>query len=584
MNMNTSESILDAPRPGLCGDVWRMDESGEYALTPEAETKIGAFVRFMKLKFGMPDSVRVRLVGSLMSNSYSDSSDIDVHFSSEQVKKNKLDRLNTLMRKASDQYSAAYPDMMSVAGHPIQAYFLDNVNHDLTSVGCYDFGLGKWLVGPELRDQSFDPYMKYFEKDMKRLSGIIEKARRAIFETYELSLVLLKSSNPEFKSRQSAKLMSSLRRGCRIYEDLRKSRSFKAKAVSPETAGKIRKSEEWAVSDSSFKLMGKFGYIGQLKAMSRCLEDIEENGLDCGEAARRIVEAFSENISSKNINDSELFVDESIRGMLSQAALASLLAIPGLTSLPVLAGQLKTAKLECAQAGQPFNSRAKQVKNAITASQKNDRRFGDLSMSNTVNAVAMVLWHETRGEGEAGQKAVLSVIMNRCGKDFDRIPDVLRQRGQFTCVKNLYRGGWTDKTYAYFTPDAAEIRNPESMATWKYLQKLAVDMLNGKFKSTIGRRNAYLNPDTADKSAVNSWGQKLDLKIENHKFGYLPEYDGTIMVPGTMLTKKRAAKMAQDKAKVITVKPGDQLAKIAKQNHTTVKKILELNPEIKNPN
>lgn len=116
----------------------------------------------------------------------------------------------------------------------------------------------------------------------------------------------------------------------------------------------------------------------------------------------------------------------------------------------------------------------------------------------------------------------------------------------------------------YFTPNAAEIQNPESMATWKYLQKLVVDMLNGKFKSTIGRRNAYLNPDTADKSAVNSWGKKLDLKIENHKFGYLPEYDGTIMVPGTMLTKKRAAKMAQDKAKVITVKPGDQLAKIAK--------------------
>lgn len=191
------------------------------------------------------------------------------------------------------------------------------MNHDLTSVGCYDFGLRKWLVGPELRDQSFDPYMKYFGKDMKRLSGIIEKARQAIFETYELSLVLLKSSNPEFKGRQAERLMSSLRRARRIYENLRKSRSFKAKATSPETAGKIRKSEEWAVSDSSFKLMGKFGYVGQLKTISRCLEDIEENNLDCDGAARRIVEAFSENISSKNINDSELFVDESIRGMLS---------------------------------------------------------------------------------------------------------------------------------------------------------------------------------------------------------------------------------------------------------------------------
>lgn len=216
--MKAYESILDIPRPGLCEDVWRMDESGAYVLTPEAETKIDAFVRYIKRKFGMPGSVHVRLVGSLMSNSYSDSSDIDVHFSSDLVRKSRLDDLNQLIWEAVQEYKAEYPDMLDVAGHPLEAYFLDNTNHDLTSVGCYDFDLRKWLVGPEMKDLSFDPYKKYFGKDMKRLSGIIGKVRQSIFETYELALVMLKSNDPEFKERHAGKMLAAFRRAKSIYE------------------------------------------------------------------------------------------------------------------------------------------------------------------------------------------------------------------------------------------------------------------------------------------------------------------------------------------------------------------------------
>lgn len=303
--------------------------------------------------------------------------------------------------------------------------------------------------------------------------------------------------------------------------------------------------------------MGKFGYIGQLREISHRLEDVDSGKMDCETAARAVIQAFSENISSKNINDSELVLCESLRGMMSFTALAAVLAIPGLTSTQALAGQLRAAYAECASSGTPFNSASKRVKDAITASQTKSKTFGGLSMSNAVNAVSMVLWHESRGEGEKGQKAVLSVILNRCGGDFNFISAVLKQKSQFSCIKKLYRGGWTDRTYRYFTPSAIQLKNPENERIWKYIQSLAVDMLNGKFESTIGRRNAYLNMETADKDAVNTWGQKMEYRVGHHMFGYLPEYDAKIMVPGTMTTRRRAAQ------RTVTVKSGDNLGKIA---------------------
>jgi hypothetical protein len=30
------------------------------------------------------------------------------------------------------------------------------------SIGCYDLTNKKWLVGPELKDQSFNPYSEYY--------------------------------------------------------------------------------------------------------------------------------------------------------------------------------------------------------------------------------------------------------------------------------------------------------------------------------------------------------------------------------------------------------------------------------------
>lgn len=47
-----------------------------------------------------------------------------------------------------------------------------------------------------------------------------------------------------------------------------------------------------------------------------------------------------------------------------------------------------------------------------------------------------------------------------------------------------------------------------------------------------------MNPKKADRKNRDSWGKKLDKKINNHLFGYLREHDPKYVIPGTM--KKRA--------------------------------------------
>lgn len=73
-----------------------------------------------------------------------------------------------------------------------------------------------------------------------------------------------------------------------------------------------------------------------------------------------------------------------------------------------------------------------------------------------------------------------------------------------------------------------------------------------------------MNKATADKSNVDSWGKKLDLKIGKHDFGYLANNDGF---------KTKGASTQN----TYVVKSGDTLGKIAKANNTTVDTIAQLN-------
>lgn len=277
-----------------------------------------------------------------------------------------------------------------------------------------------------------------------------------------------------------------------------------------------------------------------------------------------------------------------------------MMAIGSLLPQNALAKELVQAKKEAAVMKQAFKVNSPIVKQARVKASADSSMVGNMHKTNVVNAVAMVLWHEARGkkEGVAGREAVASVILNRSGNDPVCIIDVIKEKDAFSCIKSEYKGGWTDKAYRYFTPTANEFKNAENVEIWKNCTDIALKLVDKKFTSTIGNRNAYLNKDTASQNAVDSWGKKCTLKIGSHYFGYLTEHDPKYVKPGTMTSWKKipggnpkAKKAVAVKSAAVTkpeyvqLKSGDTLGKVAKAHKTTVDELMRLNKgSIKNKN
>jgi len=77
-----NESVLDKPQDTLDPKVWSVNAStSEVALTDEAQQKIQKAVDWVQSKYQFPE-LSVFIIGSITSNSYSSTSDIDIDFCS----------------------------------------------------------------------------------------------------------------------------------------------------------------------------------------------------------------------------------------------------------------------------------------------------------------------------------------------------------------------------------------------------------------------------------------------------------------------------------------------------------------------
>lgn len=149
------------------------------------------------------------------------------------------------------------------------------------------------------------------------------------------------------------------------------------------------------------------------------------------------------------------------------------------------------------------------------------KTYGGFSEDKAYNIVAKTLYDEARGESIMGLKAVASVIYNRAGGDSQNFPEVCLRKYQFSGWNGLDESERTPEGYYIVKPDTS---TQETKDKWGLCMALAKMMFEGKFKSTIEKRNSFYNPNKSSPT----WGSimKDPLDIGNHRFGYLPEYDG----------------------------------------------------------
>jgi len=311
------ESILDVPREeGLDSSLWTVKEDGTYTLTSEAKDKIMFIIKWMTQNESHPlNSFGVNIVGSMTSNSYSDTSDIDLHFNSTEVTEYEAEEFNKTFRADFDEN---FKDMFEesdwkINGHPIEVYFQSNPVQDLMSVGCYDVLKDEWKVGPEIKDTDFDPYAEYYHEDMKYIQDVISDIRNVILQCFESAIAIRDSEDEGFRKFETQYLVDRIAKAAKIFTDAREYRKVKSSPRTEEQAKSYRISRDWKIADSAFKLLDKFGYLGLLRTMTQCYELLGKGELSQEEVVETIIKAVKENFSSNvNLDENQICVYEDL--------------------------------------------------------------------------------------------------------------------------------------------------------------------------------------------------------------------------------------------------------------------------------
>lgn len=582
------ESILDFPKDTLSPDVW-VEKNGQFELTEYAESIIYSVIDWVRKTFNIPN-MGACLVGSIASNSYGTKSDIDIHFYSENIKPDKADDFGKILKKRfNNEFKQQNPELSYIGVRPIEVYFQQNPLQDLMSVGCYDLLNRRWLVGPDLKDEGFDPYEEYYKSDMRNVKDLIDDIRANILSTYEISIVLLKTTDEKFRKKLEDNFISCLKKCADLFTKLRNHRKLLSSPKTREEALKLRTSREWKIADSSFKLLNKFGYVAILKTITDAYVEYTSMGnqFNAQSHAKNIIDAFTENISTNQLIDSEKELNESATSLAAKVAMiAALIGLPSL--LPAKALQNGLMKIAI-QKPSELNKNSPAVKELQQNILTDKTIYGTLNAFNTVNMLQYTMMSEAQNQfrkvGKICFESIASIVWNRAGGNPQKFVAVISRKDQFS-EWNSYTGGWTDKDYIpQYSPNMSD---PRVQQLNKICESIALDMLYGKFDSVIGNRNMIANARLDNPIAYASWGSKCDLQLADHCFGYQRDQDGWrrsgVTCPYTDDDIAQNPNFVLYQKNTYIVKAGDSVKSIANKFGISPDSIKVSNPSIKDIN
>ena len=299
-NNAVEESVLDFPRgKELSKDVWTKND-GKYSLNEETRKKAQKIIDWAIEKFELKNP-KSRIVGSICSNTFNNSSDIDIHISADNIKESNSDEFNKKLISAFKKKFVGKANG-EVGNHPFEIYAQHNINQDIMSVGCYDFDNDKWMSGPEILDEDFNPYEEYYDGIQKHLDDISDEIRRHVFICGELASIMEKISpnvddGDKFIKRIEKDLSDATKKARSLFEEVRKKRSVASAPKSEGEAKRKRVSKEWKIADSSFKYLDKLGYIATLLSIAKVGED---DNLSSEKKAEKIISEIHSNLFNKD--------------------------------------------------------------------------------------------------------------------------------------------------------------------------------------------------------------------------------------------------------------------------------------------
>jgi len=298
LNRDVFESLIDFGQPGLDPDVWTEDD-GQFVLAEGVEAKILEFIKSYPNKDLLAETDNLHMVGSMTTNQYLEDSDIDIHLFPKDVGIWDEDKVWEV-KKWFDKW-AKHLDAY-IENHPIEIFIQLHSATDYLSPGFYDITNHKWIKGPKIVPQDYDPYDDFSDladdlrSSVKDTDLIIGELKRDVIDFETIQKAVAKMS-PENKKKFLAQLESKLKEITIAITSLLKhkdkwvaNRRLVSDPVTPEQALKdVELSKQWRDSNAMFKLIGRYQYVTLIKALKELLQDDGEVTPDEVDNVKKIV-------------------------------------------------------------------------------------------------------------------------------------------------------------------------------------------------------------------------------------------------------------------------------------------------------
>lgn len=288
----TSESVMDYPNgDGLCPDIWEKDGDG-WKMKDAISEKVLEISRAISVKLGL-DGVKTVVVGSICTNTYDEDSDVDVHLEVDGLAGEDEKSMKRLNKKAREAFADKFGDT-EFGGHPVEVYVQNNKFQDLGSRGAYDVSSGKWVSGPTIASDDFDPYDEYFEKALDEIeeSGSVASAGKAVFDALILADAMLRMRGEKSVKKAYDRLQKVSADAKAAFDGIRADRKSSSTPKSRKDSERMRKDKEWNVRDAAFKIMGDVGLIAILKDLTN-VKDAEGDEKD---KAKFVVDSIKDSL------------------------------------------------------------------------------------------------------------------------------------------------------------------------------------------------------------------------------------------------------------------------------------------------
>jgi len=281
------ESIIDYPQKDLPKEIWAKKDN-QYLLKDDVKEKILATLKEYP-HFDLTGADEIRIVGSLTSNQYTDTSDLDVHLIFEE---DKLPKEKTSEDWQKDIFKWFKDNREAIEGHvqnhPIEVYLQLNPAQDFLSPGVYELKSGEWLKEPQLVSSDFDPYKVYrnIMSDIERVVGpadvLLGRLKRQVID-YDTIKNMLKNMSPELRKKAKEELQKKLEEIETSIEELLKTkkdwimaRRFASMPKTPEQAlSDIEMMKTWVDKNALFKLLSRYSYLKTISDLEEIIKDEE---------------------------------------------------------------------------------------------------------------------------------------------------------------------------------------------------------------------------------------------------------------------------------------------------------------------